>query len=209
MSTEDKATWDAEWKAEVDKADEVLKGFRTTAGFDEDACDDACKAVFEADLLEWQKEVYQTCKADSEGIECRKADDLRTDTMKNRGKYYYQTYTKEERTTADEAQKEKTEALKSTLVAAFRDENKPADGKSGGMCSATQVCETQLCCGNSTPDADQKFATEDLSNICASALTLKYQDDLGNNYTHVCTGLMATKLFAVTAAAVTAAASLV
>jgi len=208
MTAEDKATWDSEWKAEVDKADEVIKGFRETAGvFDDEACDDACKAVFEADLLEWQKEVYETCKADKEGIACREADALRADVQKNRGKEDY-TGTKEDREVADEAQKEKTEALESQLVAAFREENAPAAGTSGGMCSATQLCDTQLCCGNSTPDADQKFATENLENICASALTLKYQDDLGNNYTHVCTGLMATKLFAVAAAAVTAAASL-
>jgi len=207
MSAEDKEKWDAEWKAETDKADEVIKGFRTTAGYDKDSCDDACKAVFEADLLKWQKEVYETCKADKEGIACRKADELREDEMKNRGEAYY-TGTADDRTAADEAQKEKTEALKAQLVAAFREENKPAAGTSGGMCSETQLCDTQLCCGNSTPDADQKFATENLENICASALTLKYQDDLGNNYTHVCTGLMATKLFAVAAAAVTAATSL-
>jgi len=207
MSEGDQAGWNLEWEDGVVKDQEFVDALKVTAGYDDDSCDAACKAVFEADLLEWKKEVYETCKADKEGIQCRKADELKEDIEKSRGKDYY-TGTKEFRAEADTAQKEKTEALESQLAAAWREDNKPADGTSGGMCSETVTCDLLLCCGNSTPAADQKFATETLNNICASALTLTYEDDLGNNYTHVCTGLMATKLFAVAAAAMTVATSL-
>merc|ERR1711918_318102 len=72
---------------------------------------------------------------------------------------------------------------------------KPAAGTSGGACSAEQACDLMLCCGNSTPKPDQKFAKENLTSICASALTLVYEDDLGNEYTHVCND-MSTRLTA-------------
>lgn len=134
MSADDKAAWDKEWDADADKAAAFVTKLKETAKYNDEACDAACKAVFEADLLTWKKEVYETCKADKEGIECRKADDLKEDVEKSRGKDYY-TGTKEYRAEADEAQKEKTEALKSTLVAAWREENKPAAGTNGGMCS--------------------------------------------------------------------------
>merc|ERR1711918_326066 len=112
--------------------------------------------------------------------------------------------------TKDEAQKEKTEALEAQLAAAWREDNKPAAGTSGGACSAEQACDLMLCCGNSTPKPDQKFAKENLTSICASALTLVYEDDLGNEYTHVCND-MSTRLtaaVAAAAAAVTVATSL-
>lgn len=48
-----KDKFDADWKADVDKFDEFVKGLKTDAGYDESTCDDACKAVFEADLLKW------------------------------------------------------------------------------------------------------------------------------------------------------------
>jgi len=177
-------------------------------GFNASDCDDKCKVVFEETYLEWKKEVYETCKSDADAIACRKAEELYEDVITNRGAAYY-TGSAEDRATADEAQKEKTEALESQLVAAWREENKPADGTSGGACSEVIDCDMMLCCGNSTPKADQKFATENLTNICVSALTLKYEDDLGNEYTHVCTGLMATKLLAAAAAATTVAAALI
>lgn len=207
MTEEQQAAWDAEWKAAQDKVEDFVKDLKTTMKYDDDACNDGCKAVFEADLLVWKKETYETCVSDPDGIDCRKANEIREDVEKARGQDYY-TGTKEDREAADAAQAEKTEALKSQLVAAWREENKPADGTNGGLCSETVLCGLTLCCGNSTPDADQKFATEPLTNICASAMTLKYEDTLGNKYTHVCTGLMATRLFAVAAAAVTAATSL-
>jgi hypothetical protein len=46
-------------------------------GYDDDDCTAECQAVFEADLLEWKKQVYETCKADSIGIACRSARDIR------------------------------------------------------------------------------------------------------------------------------------
>jgi hypothetical protein len=177
-------------------------------GDEADNCDDKCKVVFEESVFEWKKEVYESCKTDADSIQCRKAEAIYEDVIKNRGAAYY-TGSAEDRAAADKAQKDKTEALESQLVAAWREDNKPAAGTSGGMCSETQSCDLMLCCGNSTPKADQKFATENLTNICASALTLKYEDDLGNEYTHVCTGLMATKLLAAAAAATTAAAALI
>lgn len=180
----------------------------TSMAYNDSSCDDKCKVVFEETYLEWKKEVYETCKTDADSIACRKAEAIYEDVITNRGPSYY-TGSAEDRATADEAQKEKTEALESQLVAAWREDNKPAAGTSGGMCSETQACDMMLCCGNSTPKADQKFAKENLTNICASALTLKYEDDLGNEYTHVCTGLMATKLLAAAAAATTAAAALI
>jgi hypothetical protein len=192
----------------MDKEREFKKKIMVTMGYDDDTCDDKCKSVFSETLLTWKKEKYETCKADKEGIACRKAEELYEDVITNRGKDYY-TGTPEDRATADEAQKEKTDALESQLVAAWREDNKPAAGTSGGMCSETQQCELLLCCGDSTPKADQKFATETLNNICASAMTLKYEDDLGSEYAHVCTGLMANKLLAAAAAAATAAATLI
>lgn len=65
MSDDDKAKWDEGYKAENDKRDELFKALKKLSGFDAkytDAegkevatCLDDCKALIEADLLEWSK----------------------------------------------------------------------------------------------------------------------------------------------------------
>lgn len=208
MSADEKAAWDLEYGTNMDKERTFKKKLMADMGYDEDTCDDKCKSVFTADLLAWKKAKYETCKADKKSIACKEADKIKEDVEKNRGKDYY-TGSAEDRTKADEAQKEKTEALESELAVAWRADNKPEPGTSGGACSETQACELLYCCGTSTPKAGQKFATEKLTKICATALTLAFEDDLGNEYTHVCDmSSRLTAAVAAAAAAVTVATSL-
>jgi len=46
-------------------------------GYASDACDDNCKAKFEADILLWRKDVYEACKTNDKAIACQSADALR------------------------------------------------------------------------------------------------------------------------------------
>jgi len=66
MSEGDQAAWNLEWEDGVVKDQEFVDALKVSAEYADEACDAACKAVFEADLLEWKKEVYETCKADKE-----------------------------------------------------------------------------------------------------------------------------------------------
>lgn len=195
-----KDKFDAEQKALTDEYDAFVKELKTEAEYDDDACDDACKAIFEADLLKWQKAVYETCKADAKSIQCVKANDIKKDTEKARGKDYY-TSDEAARTEADKAREEAVTALEATLTAAWKEENKPADGTEGGMCSADVLCPAGMCCGNLTKNG---AAAAEVGTFCADATTLKWTDVFDDEYTHVCTGLNAMKIGSSIAAAAVA-----
>lgn len=72
-------------------------------GYDSDACDDACKEIFDVELLEWKKEVRETCEKGPNSIQCREADQLKKDLETARAgagdgdKGYYSEMTAEER----------------------------------------------------------------------------------------------------------------
>lgn len=53
MTEEEKAQWDADWATKVEEYEALVTELKTTIGYDEEACDDSCKAIFEAELLSW------------------------------------------------------------------------------------------------------------------------------------------------------------
>jgi len=64
MTAEEQTAWDAERTAEAAKRDELFTELKALGGYDDSTCDDACKAVFQAELLNWEKEVYEACAQD-------------------------------------------------------------------------------------------------------------------------------------------------
>lgn len=50
---------------------------KTIAGYNDDACDDDCKSIFNVDLLQWGQKVYEKCTQDIEGIACREAEKIK------------------------------------------------------------------------------------------------------------------------------------
>lgn len=77
MDAEAKAAFDAEITAEEATNDSILGQLKTAIGYTADACDDNCKAIFEADVLKWRKSVYEICKENRKAITCQKANELR------------------------------------------------------------------------------------------------------------------------------------
>lgn len=73
---------DAETKAKLGETISALRNRRlalfddlkATIGYYDADCNDECKAVFEAELLVWEKQVYETCKVDQKGIACRESE---------------------------------------------------------------------------------------------------------------------------------------
>jgi len=208
MTADEQAAWD-EKRAEIDAArKEFQTKLETAMGYAGDDCDDACKAAFQADFLDWQRSKYETCDKDAKAIECIKADELFKQKVEARvgGDKSWYLMTKEERTAWAENFAEQAEKNASALAAAWIKENEPEAGKEGGQCNASGMkCEAGQCCGTSTPKGNADGVTDgEMTNICvvsADQKTGAYTDGLGREYTHVC---FAQRLIATAAAAITA-----
>lgn len=77
MNAEAKAEFDKEIAAEEAANAKILTDLKEAMGYALDTCDDNCKAVFEADVLTWRKQVYELCKENDKSIACTKANELR------------------------------------------------------------------------------------------------------------------------------------
>merc|ERR1712178_671244 len=135
--------WDEAYEAGSAERDEFKKEMQTLIGYDEDTCDDACKAVFEEEFLTVSKKKYEACKDSTNGIKCREADALikaQITAMKGDGedlKNFFSGMTKEERESFNESWKEK--------------EEKPTAGENGSACDEEGKCGDGMCCGVSSP----------------------------------------------------------
>jgi hypothetical protein len=153
MTPEEKTAWDAErvtFLADRKTFDDKL---RLDAGIDADTCDNDCKAVFDAEFLKWKKAVFETCKTNKDSIDCRDFRAIKEGEegrRKTAGFYSKDTDARKLFEDADDAEKSKA---KSTLIAAWMDKNKPAEGKDGAACAAKKCGATQ-CCGTSTPESN-------------------------------------------------------
>lgn len=195
-----KAKFDKDADAAAAKAAEFIGELKALVEYDDVAkCDDACKAVFEANVLKWEKEVYQTCKDDAKGIACREANAVYKDTVTAQGNAYY-TGEASDRESFDGSRAEAVEALESSLAAAWLEANDPAAGTEGGECAADgDSCTNpdemdaegnpiELCCGTMThktnKGSDGKATF--LVNKCANKKSKVFEDSIGGQYTHVC-----------------------
>lgn len=203
MDAESKAAFDAQQTANADKRKALFTELKTLVGYETDKCDDACKADFEAELLKWGKAMYTTCKDDAKGIACREAFKIKKDEATARAggegkKNFYTEMSAEERLAFEKARKDQVSALESSLAAAWIKDHAPSAGEAGSSCAGELKCTFEgHCCGKSTR-VDGAFVNEPLESICADKTTLKFSDDLGREYTHVCE--LANKLMVGTAA---------
>ena len=69
LSDEAKKAWDEKRTASDNERKEFFDKLRTDTGFEN--FDDASKAIFEDELLEWARENFEACKIDSKSISCR------------------------------------------------------------------------------------------------------------------------------------------
>jgi len=188
-----KAKFDEDADAAAAKAAEFITSLKAIVDYDDAAnCDDACKAVFEANLLKWEKEAYQTCKDDAKGIACREANEIYKDTVTAQGNAYYAGEASD-RETFDGSRAEAVEALESSLAAAWLEANDPGAGTEGGECNAegdsctnpgevdAEGFDIELCCGtmthNTNKGSDGKATF--LVNKCANKKTKKFEDSIG------------------------------
>jgi len=157
MTEDEQKEWDEAYEAGSAKRDEFKKEMQTLIGYDEDTCDDACKAVFEEEFLTVSKKKYEACKDSTNGIKCREADALikaQITAMKGDGedlKNFFSGMTKEERESFNESWKEKEEKEAVNLAAAWVKENKPSAGENGSACDEEGKCGDGMCCGVSSP----------------------------------------------------------
>lgn len=78
MSAEDKKAWDEKRTASDAERTEFFDKLKTEIGYSAEGFDDAAKAVFEDDLLEWARKNYEVCKTDALSIACREGRELKT-----------------------------------------------------------------------------------------------------------------------------------
>jgi len=165
MTDEEKATFDEEQAANDTARDEFVATLKTTAGYDTDACDDTCKALFEEELHKWERRKYETCKADSKGIACRKADEIKSDEEEARAgsgdgaKNYYSGMTDDERLTYEFKREDEVKALESTLTAAFIVDSRATEGL-GRICGPTSY-DGQVGSSVATAVLNSLFAADD------------------------------------------------
>jgi len=188
MSEADKKKYDeTAAKAKADR-EELVAELRLDAGIDGADCDNDCKVVYNDELLKWEKAVFESCKANEQSIECIDFVKIKKATEKARKTDGFYTGDAANRTTLGLKEVEETKKTKSTLTAAWLKTNKPAAGKVGSACSATEACTTEThCCGTATP---KKVASVDaydkIEGICADKKLGTYTDGLKRDYTHEC-----------------------
>lgn len=212
MTDEEKATFDEEQAANDKARDEFVAELKTTAGYDTDDCDDTCKALFEEELHKWERRKYETCKADSKGIACRKADEIKKDEETQRAagdKNYYSAMTDDERLTYEFKREDEVKALESTLTAAFIVDSRATEGI-GRICGPTSYngqvgssvatavmnalfkaedsvqCEgADECCGIATP-VQGAFVNDRLVMCNTKGTGVTFENDLGQVYNFEC-----------------------
>jgi len=172
--------WTKDWEAEKAKADAFKDELKLLAGYADDTCDDTCKAVVEAKLLDYAKAVYEACKLGADSIDCKDADDLAKAEWAARGKDYF-TGDAAAREEKDAAVADAKNAEKSKIVAAALDG--AADGEEGGKCGPQGTEEEDLddiecklethCCATATPAAGSLDSTV-RKNVCGDKTALKY-----------------------------------
>lgn len=180
MDADAQAAWTKEYDAEKAKADAFADELKVIAGYADDTCDDTCKAVVEAKLLDQAKAVYEACKLGADSIDCKDANDLAKAEWGARGKEYF-TGDAAAREAKDAAVADAKNAEKSKIVAKAIGEAK--DGEEGGKCGPTGTEEEDLddiecklethCCGTATPAAGS-LVTEAIKNVCGDKTALKY-----------------------------------
>jgi len=73
-----KGPWDTNYKTTVEDPRTALYAeLKTQVGYD--SLNDTGKALFEEEVLKWEKAYYTTCKADEKAIGCRQAFDIMKD----------------------------------------------------------------------------------------------------------------------------------
>lgn len=231
MTDAEKTSFDEAQAAAKLADDEFIAGLKTTAGFDGDDCDDNCKSVFEAELLVWKKQVYETCKANSKSIECREANTIKKDTETARAAStdnFYATMTKEQRESFDNARQDAVKAQETALAAQFIKDNRPTAGV-GAVCGPSSYegilgsgvapvlslfgaddsvkCTQpvtdgpELCCGVATQTVGANV-NDKLVMCNERTVGLTFTNDVSQTYTFEC--MLATKLASSVAAAAVA-----
>jgi len=166
-----KAGWDSNYKTNVEeKREDLYTELKTQVGFDNFT--DTQKALFEEELLAWEKEYFTTCNGSAESIECREAFAIKKDAEKARSETtYYTGMTASERAAFETGRASDVAALEASLAVAWLADNQPTGTAEGTSCETT-VCEgANQCCGTSTPRSGA-YVTPALENICVDQTTL-------------------------------------
>lgn len=125
-----KAGWDSNYKTTIeDTRTDLYTALKTQVGYANFS--DTAKALFEEELLEWEKAYYTTCKANADDIACRQAFEIKKDEEKARSlttPNYYTTMTAAERTTYQSGRTEEVAALEASLAVAWLNDHSPAAG---------------------------------------------------------------------------------
>lgn len=208
MSDADKAKFDKEVEASTKKREALWADLKTLAKVDQQECDDDCKALFEADLLTWGKEVYEECAKAKNGIACREAEKIFKENLTRKAageKNFYSGMTESERKEFDKGYEVDKKKLESSLAAAWMADHKPAAGAEGSTCAGDTKCTgTNQCCGTAKPATG--YVAAELKDICVKKSTdgkaTLYEDGLDRKYDHTCSA----KSLVVSVAAFAAAA---
>lgn len=155
------------------------------------------------ELRAWMSFVHDRCNANEKGIECREAYEIKRKTDEARGTDYYIFSDDNLREGADRDRAEKDRELLDDLAYKWLVENPIDGGAAGATCSEFLLCQDQLCCGDMEPEAGALgYLNPKVGDVCGDATLLKYTDGLGQQLTHVCTGLNAMKIGATVATAI-------
>jgi hypothetical protein len=194
MTDEEKLEWDEAHAAKMVEEEAAIADDKLKANYS--SMSSAAKAVWDAELLEWKKAVFETCEQDLKGIECKKNRDLRVAEEAARVAAGYYDMVPNERDIFDAAQKEEKKKLKATLTAAWVKDNTPAAGQAGSSCASANPCAGENhCCGTATPKgASGSFSFPNVSgnvdgkleNVCADKTVLAFTNEIGIEYSHVC-----------------------
>jgi len=205
MDADAQAAWTKDYDAEKAKTDAFNEELKVLAGYADGTCDDTCKAVVEAKLLEQAKNVYESCKLGADSIDCKDANDLAKAEWGARGKDYF-TGDKAAREAKDAAVADAKTAEKSKIVAKAVGDAK--DGEEGGKCGPTGTEEQDLddidcklethCCGTATPAANS-LVKDAIKNVCGDKTALKYTK-AETEFTLVCNPDAAVRLASAAAA---------
>lgn len=126
LSKEEKTKFDLEQEIREDKKNKFVNELMEIVGYKDDDCDFSCKAEFQKNLLEWEKETHQSCYAYPKEINCLMAQEFKKEEEEARkgklaGNNYYKHMSNEEREKFDQERKQQIRAIRSTLVALQRD----------------------------------------------------------------------------------------
>jgi len=192
MTDAQKKKFDEEVESATKKREALWAELKTLAKVDQQECDDDCKALFEADLLTWGKEVYEECAKSKNDIACREAEKIFKDNLTRKAtgtKNFYSGMTEPERKEFIKGYEADKKKLESSLAAAWMADHKPKAGAEGSTCAGETKCTgTDQCCGTAKPASGYVAAT--LTDICVKKSTdgkaTLYEDGLDRKYDHTC-----------------------